>query len=201
MEEASSHRLIRLRHAIFSCAMCAGVLYRTGLCFGGPVAVAVTAIPLKTSAPLALKPAPASQPWKPPGLISCADLPRGPLTEEQLKKLVPDNSPGVVRVKWATESQDETYGFNIMRADTPEGAYHQLNLSIIPGEGSTNIPHSYCYEDKSVKRGAVYYYQIEEVSNNGLKTVIDGTQATRVKVKSVAEERLWLQKKAQSGEK
>ena len=139
----------------------------------------------------------AARKWVPPGISPCAEIPSGPLSDEDLKKLVPENSTATVRIKWATESQEETYGFNIMRSDKPDGEYHQINSSIIPGEGSTNIPHSYCYQDTSVKRGSIYYYQIEEVSNNGDKSIIEGTQATRVKVKSIAEERALLKKEAE----
>lgn len=133
------------------------------------------------------------------GLPPCAELPTGGLTEEELKELVPDGSPGKVRIRWKTESQDENYGFNIMRADKEGGPYKKVNTSIIPGEGSTNIPKEYCFEDTTVERGKVYYYHIEAISTAGVKEIVEGTEGTRVKVKTVEEERAWLKAKA-SGE-
>lgn len=129
-------------------------------------------------------------------LPPCAELPKGALTEDELKTLAPDESPGRVRIGWKTESQDETYGFNILRANHREGPYRAINPAIIPGEGTTNVPKGYCFEDTTVKRGQTYFYQIEEVTNAGIRTIVEGTQGTMVKVKTVAEERQWLKEKA-----
>ncbi len=129
-------------------------------------------------------------------LAPCSELPTGNLSEAELAKHVPEGSPGRVRIGWKTESQEETYGFNITRADRREGPYLPINKAIIPGEGTTNVPKAYCYEDTGVKRGETYYYQIEEITNSGVKTIVDGTEGTMVKVKTVQEEREWLKKKA-----
>ena len=48
----------------------------------------------------------------------CEELPHGALTDEQLKKMVPDDSEGRVFIRWRTESQQENYGFNIFRAES-----------------------------------------------------------------------------------
>ncbi len=129
-------------------------------------------------------------------LARCGSLPQGKLTDAELEKLVPENSNGRVRVAWGTESQEETYGFNILRADKADGPYIPVNKAIIPGEGTTNAPQSYCYEDSGLPRGRAYFYQIQEVTNSGGKTIVEGTAATRVSVKTVEEERSWLKKKA-----
>lgn len=126
----------------------------------------------------------------------CDELPKGNLSNEELKRLVPDDSPGKVRIRWRTESQDDNYGFNVYRSDTADTSYTKINKSIIPGEGSTNIPKDYCYMDQPLKRGAVFYYYIESVSNSGVAEVVEGTKNVKVKVKTVEEEREWLRKKA-----
>lgn len=130
------------------------------------------------------------------GVAPCSELPKGKLTQDELRSHAPDGSPGRVRVAWKTESQENTYGFNILRADSESGPYVAINKAIIPGEGTTNVPTAYCFEDTSVKRGQTYFYQIEEVTTLGEKNIVEGTAATRVKVKTVQEEREWLQKKA-----
>lgn len=131
-----------------------------------------------------------------PALPPCAPLPSEPLSDADLARLVPANSPGKVRVAWKTESQEDTYGFNILRSRRAEGPYARINTAAFPGEGTSSSPKSYCFEDNSVARGEVYFYQVEEVTNQGARTIIEGTAATRVKVKTVEEERAWLKKKA-----
>jgi len=132
----------------------------------------------------------------PGGLPPCEPLPTGELSDDELKGLVPEGSPGKVRIRWKTESQEENYGFNIMRADKQEGPYAKVNSSIIAGEGSTNIPKEYCFEDRKVVRGQTYFYFIESISTSGVKEVVEGTKDTKVKVKTVEEERAWLKAKA-----
>jgi hypothetical protein len=131
-----------------------------------------------------------------PGVSPCETLPTGQLSDEELQKLVPDSSPGKVRIRWRVETQEENYGYNIFRADSADGDYAKINKGIIPGQGSTNIPTDYCYEDRSVERGKTYYYYIESVSTSGVREVVEGTRGTKVKVKTVDEERAWLKAKA-----
>ncbi len=125
----------------------------------------------------------------------CTPLPTPPIKREDLSKLIPDDAPGRVIVRWRTETQEENLGFNIYRSENPDGPYERVNRSLIPGEGSTNIPKDYCFEDKPLPRGKVYYYYIESVSVNGVREILEGTKGTRVKVKTVEEEREWLWKK------
>ncbi|MGB9690601.1 MAG: tetratricopeptide repeat protein [Candidatus Sumerlaeaceae bacterium] len=125
----------------------------------------------------------------------CAPLPTPPIKREDLAKLIPSDAPGRVIIRWRTETQEENLGFNIYRSENPEGPYQRINRSLIPGEGSTNIPKDYCFEDKPLPRGKVFYYYIETVSVNGVHEVLEGTKGTRVKVKTVEEEREWLWKK------
>jgi hypothetical protein len=130
------------------------------------------------------------------GPSPCDVLPKGDLSDDDLRRLVPDDSPGRVFIRWRTESQDDNYGFNIYRSEQADGPYTKINAYIIPGEGSTNIPKDYCYMDKPVPRGKVFYYYIESVSNQGVAEKVEGTYGTRVQVKTVEEERVWLRKKA-----
>ena len=135
-----------------------------------------------------------------PDLIPCGEFPRGPLTDEELARLVPDGSPGRVYIRWRTETQEDNYGFNIYRGKSPDGPYEKVNRAIIPGEGTTNIPKDYCFIDQCLPRGEKFYYYIESVSNQGVAEVVEGTKGTEVKVKTVAEEREWLRRKAGSGD-
>jgi hypothetical protein len=128
--------------------------------------------------------------------LPCVEMPKGELTDAQLRELVPDDAPGRVFIRWRTETQEDNYGFNILRASAPGAAPAKVNKSIIPGEGSTNIPKEYCLMDVGLPRGTTWYYTIESVSNQGRREVVEGTLDTKVTVKTVAEEREWLRKKA-----
>ena len=146
-------------------------------------------------------PAAAEIAWTPPGAKPCTDLPKGALSDAELAALIPDGSPGKVRVRWTLESQEECYGFNIHRADGPDKPFRRINKTVIPGEGSTNIPKSYCYEDNSVERGKTYFYYIDEVSLQGVVTKLKETmgpddKGTKVVVRTVPDDRAWLRRKA-----
>lgn len=134
-------------------------------------------------------------------LSPCAPLPTPPIRREDLATLVPDDSPGRVIIRWRTETQEENLGFNIYRSENPDGPYERINRALIPGEGSTNIPKDYCFEDKPLPRGKVYYYYIETVSTAGVREILEGTKGTRVKVKTVEEEREWLWRKVMGDDK
>ena len=142
----------------------------------------------------------AEAPMPPSEFTPCEPFPKGNLSAADLAALVPDNSPGRVFVRWRTETQEDNYGFNVYRASKPEGPYTKINQAIVPGEGSTNIPKDYCYVDKPLPRGREFYYSIESVSNQGVSETIAETKGTKVKVKTVAEEREWLRKKALGGD-
>jgi hypothetical protein len=135
-----------------------------------------------------------------PGHV-CDPLPVGELSDSELKTLVPDGSPGKVRVRWATESQDNVFGFNVMRTTTEGGPYAKINRSVIPGEGTTNLPMSYCYLDTTAERGKTYWYYIEEVTLDGQRKAIEETKGkdgkgTKVTVRQVEAERTWLKERA-----
>lgn len=129
-------------------------------------------------------------------MVDCIALPKGEVSDEELSRLVPDDLPGRVFIRWRTETQEDNYGFNIYRADKPDGAYRRVNRSIIPGEGSTNVPKEYCFMETGLPRGSVWYYKIESVDTMGKREVLEGTLNTRVQVKTVEEERAWIRRRA-----
>ena len=50
--------------------------------------------------------------------------------------------------------------------------------------------------DTGLERGSVWFYYIESVSLQGKREVLENTMNTKVKVKTVAEERAWIRRKA-----
>ena len=74
----------------------------------------------------------------------------------------PTLEDGKVVIRWTTESELDNAGFNILRSDTRNGEFTQVNEQLIQGKGTTAERSTYKWVDTSAKPGAVYYYQIED---------------------------------------
>ena len=68
---------------------------------------------------------------------------------------------------WATESEMDNAGFNILRSQTRMGEFKVINAQLIPGAGTTAERNTYTWTDTTAKPNVVYYYQIEDVSFDG----------------------------------
>ena len=75
---------------------------------------------------------------------------------------------GVV-LKWATESELDNAGFNILRSETKDGEFKIVNPQLIQGAGTTSERHTYTWTDTTAKPNVVYYYQIEDISHAGVR--------------------------------
>ena len=93
---------------------------------------------------------------------------------------------GVV-IKWATESELDNAGFNILRSDSESGPFQVVNATLIRGAGTTGERRTYTWTDTTARPDAVYYYQIEDVSFAGVR---DRSAAVRVKGHISAGEKL-----------
>ena len=83
---------------------------------------------------------------------------------------------GHVDIQWITESELNNAGFNILRSVAKTGAFKVVNVKgIIAGHGTTSEQHVYKFTDTTAKPNVVYYYQIEDVSINGLRTTLTTT--------------------------
>ena len=91
----------------------------------------------------------------------------GPLPVS-LSKFRPERlESGDVVIRWITQSELNNAGFNILRSDTRDGEYKQINTKLIAGQGTTSEKTSYEWKDTSAKPNVVYYYQIQDVSIDG----------------------------------
>ncbi len=85
----------------------------------------------------------------------------------QLSSFRPALEDGEIVIRWTTESELDNAGFNIYRSETRNGEYKQVNAELIAGNGTTGERNTYKWVDTTAKPGAVYYYQIEDVSFAG----------------------------------
>jgi hypothetical protein len=75
-----------------------------------------------------------------------------------------------VRLIWETLSEYDNMGFNVERAPQEQGTYLIVNERLIPGAGTTAIPHTYAYLDETVESGQTYWYRLQDVSLAGERT-------------------------------
>ncbi len=85
----------------------------------------------------------------------------------ELSHFRPTLEDGEVTIRWTTESELDNAGFNILRSETRDGEYTQINAELIEGAGTTGERNTYKWVDQTAKPGVVYYYQIEDVSFAG----------------------------------
>ena len=74
---------------------------------------------------------------------------------------------GEIVIRWTTESELDNAGFNILRSDSRNGEFKQVNSELVQGAGTTGERNTYKWVDETAKLGVVYYYQIEDVSFAG----------------------------------
>lgn len=81
--------------------------------------------------------------------------------------LIQDTS---LTIRWTTESELDTIGFNLYRADTADGEFIKINDELIPPAADPFIGGEHIFVDENVTRGNIYYYQLETVDRNGNTT-------------------------------
>ena len=101
----------------------------------------------------------------------------GPLPVSLSKfRPVRNQDTGHVDITWITQSELNNAGFNILRSEAKTGEFKVINVKgIVAGHGTTSEKHVYTFTDTTAKPNVVYYYQIEDVSINGLRTTLTTT--------------------------
>ncbi len=75
----------------------------------------------------------------------------------------------IVLLTWITESEIDNAGFNILRAEG-EGAYAQINDSLIAAKGSPTAGAVYVYVDVETVMGTTYSYKLADIDTEGTVT-------------------------------
>ena len=83
---------------------------------------------------------------------------------------------GEIVIRWTTESELDNAGFNILRSDSKDGEFKQVNSELVQGAGTTGERNTYKWVDETAKLGVVYYYQIEDVSFAGERQTLTTTK-------------------------
>jgi len=88
---------------------------------------------------------------------------------------------GSVLITFATASEVQNAGFEIQRKGL-NGSFKKIHF--IKGKGYSNNINTYSYEDKSLKSGDTYFYQLIQHDNNSTKKSL-GIKSVIVLVKEV----------------
>jgi hypothetical protein len=83
-----------------------------------------------------------------------------------------------VILEWTTGDETDNLGFNVYRAATKDGEYVKLNPSLILSKVGTGLGTTYEFVDSTVKNGTAYFYKLEDVDINGVKTLHGPERAT-----------------------
>lgn len=78
-------------------------------------------------------------------------------------------TPQVV-INWQTATEIDTVGFNLYRAEDPQGPFIQINETLIPASDEPLKGGSYQFVDASVMPNRIYYYQLEDLDTQGKST-------------------------------
>ena len=78
------------------------------------------------------------------------------------------DSTNSVLLSWMTLFETDVIGFNIFRSETDDFATSsKINLSIIPGHGTSTNPHNYEFNDETANVTTQYYYWLEVIDYEG----------------------------------
>lgn len=108
------------------------------------------------------------------GLLLVAALPAAAQTPEPPKGRV--GEPIVIR--WSTETEVNTAGFNVYRSLNEAGPWEQINARLIPGSPDPVLGGSYVFTDTNVVAGVTYWYELEEIELSGQATRLEHISAT-----------------------
>jgi len=79
-----------------------------------------------------------------------------------------DDLTDSVLLNWTTLFETDVIGFNIYRSETDDfAASSKINLSIIPGHGTTTAPQNYEFNDYTATVTTQYYYWLEVINYGG----------------------------------
>ena len=72
-----------------------------------------------------------------------------------------------IEVFWATGSEADVAGFNVMRGTSDAGPWEQANENAIIAVGDDMTGAEYTFVDADVSLGITYYYCIQEIMDSG----------------------------------
>jgi len=72
-----------------------------------------------------------------------------------------------ISIEWRTESESNSAGFHIWKSVGNDDQYSRITTEVIPSHGNSTAANEYSYLDREVEEGVMYWYKVEEESNDG----------------------------------
>lgn len=70
-------------------------------------------------------------------------------------------------ITWSTESEVETAGFHVYRANQEDGPYEKVTTNLLESKGDPFTGGEYEFRDNNIEAGQTYFYQLEELETTG----------------------------------
>lgn len=78
-----------------------------------------------------------------------------------------DGKPQANRLKWATASEQDSFGFDVWRSDSEKGELTRLTGNPLLAAGTTDETHQYEYRDETIELQREYWYTVELIHTDG----------------------------------
>jgi hypothetical protein len=106
-----------------------------------------------------------------PGFYTVGTEEADPPTAVSLVSFTAVGAGVAVQVNWQTAQEVANMGFNLYRADSPNGNFIKINPSLIPALSFSVTGRSYGFVDNNVVLGNLYYYKLEDIDIYGKRTM------------------------------
>jgi hypothetical protein len=84
-------------------------------------------------------------------------------------------------IRWSTASEVNSFGFDVYRGDAEAGPFIRLTKTPVPAAGTSDTPRSYEFVDDTIAPDTVYYYYVESISLDGVRTRLTPVYPSRPK--------------------
>jgi len=90
------------------------------------------------------------------------------LVPVELTSFTATSADGRVILNWTTQSEADNMGFHVLRAESEQGSYVQINKKLIDGAGNSSTVHYYRYIDEDdLQADKTYYYKLADLDYEG----------------------------------
>jgi hypothetical protein len=83
-----------------------------------------------------------------------------------------------IRLRWATASETDTFGFHLWRSTRKNGKYQRITGEIIPAQGGATVGAAYSFNDSDIGLHRRYFYKLEDIDTTGISTFHGPIKAT-----------------------
>lgn len=90
-----------------------------------------------------------------------------------------------ITLEWQTDSEINSEGFNVLRSESENGTYTQINPTLIAAEGSLGVGAAYQFIDSNVVKGQTYWYKLEEIDSFARLTHYGPVSATSSAIRTL----------------